>query len=173
MNKNITTIIEGLQLNKISEGVDLQSIDVDSVKPEKKDMDRAEGMKLNNRKAREDGSPWKVCAAKMAKAIKDPMKLIRRSKAVRMTYGDFYDGDSDSDVWEPFEEALKSMGFSPSKIQSIEKCKPANGITRVAKPIQKPKPQPKPQPKPSIQAEKPKQKKEIKAKSEVDYDFPF
>ena len=169
MNNTITTIIEGLQLNKVHEGVDLQSIDVDSVKPEKKDMDRAEGMKLNNRKAREDGSPWKVCAAKMAKAIKDPMKLIRRSKAVRMTYGDFYDGDSDSDVWERFKEALENMGFSDSQIQSIERCKPANGITRVAKPVQ----QPKPQPKPSIQAEKPKQKKEIKAKSEVDYDFPF
>ena len=119
-------ILEGLAESRVYEAMsqeDIQKIDVRSVKPEKKDLDRAEGLKLNGKKSHEDGSPWAVSAGKMAKLIKDPMKLVRRSKAVRQAYGDTYSKDREADVWTPFREALVSMGFSDEQISEIEGVK--------------------------------------------------
>lgn len=119
-------ILEGLAESRVYEAMsqeDIQKIDVKSVKPEKKDLDRAEGLKLNGKKSHEDGSPWAVSAGKMAKLIKDPMKLVRRSKAVRQAYGDTYSKDKEADVWTPFREALVNMGFSEEQISEIEGVK--------------------------------------------------
>ena len=65
----------------------------------------------------------------MAKLIKDPIKLIRRAKAVVKRYGAFgymgYGHDvgycihKDSDVFKPFAIALTDMGFTYQQIKQI------------------------------------------------------
>lgn len=140
MNKSMNLILEGLHDDRILEAMskeDIQKIDVNSIKPEKKDLDRAEGLKVNAKKTHEDGSPWNVLAGKMAKLIKDPMKLVRRSKAVRMTYGDAYDKNKEADVWTPFKEALVSMGFSDSQISDIEKLGGHGTKSKLSQSLQK------------------------------------
>jgi hypothetical protein len=62
-------------------------IEVADVVPEQKDHDRAEGMKFRKGTFHGDNSPFKSNASKMAKAIEDPIKLVRRSKAVAQMYG--------------------------------------------------------------------------------------
>ena len=136
MNKNINLILEGLHDDRILEAMskeDIQKIDVNSIKPEKKDLDRAEGLKVNGKKFHGDGSPWNVLAGKMAKLIKDPMKLVRRSKAVRMTYGDTYNKNKEADVWSPFREALVNMGFSEDQISEIEGVKVDKSVNKEVK----------------------------------------
>jgi len=90
----------------IEEAVDIHSINIKSVKPEKKDLDRAVGIKSVSD------------ASKMAKLIKDPMKLIRRTKAV---YAVHYSDKSSNkeDYWSPFIQAMKDMGFTDGEISDL------------------------------------------------------
>jgi len=58
----------------------------------------------------------------MSKLIKDPLKLVRRSKAVVVVWGteDYYnDNDGTENVWLPFKRALVAMGFNPDQIDEI------------------------------------------------------
>ena len=115
----VREILEGRSVREaIASGVNeagfsgpVQDIDVETVMPDQKDWDRAVGLRFNGSKFHGDNSPWAVKAKTMANAIKDPMKLVRRAKAVRATYGSEYDGDPESDVYAPFRDALIRMGF--------------------------------------------------------------
>jgi hypothetical protein len=88
------------------------------VKPENKDYERALGLASDY----DDAVPSTPKAMKMSKLIKDPLKLVRRSKAVVGIWGtDDHEGkDVDENVWLPFKKALKDMGFTEDQIDAIE-----------------------------------------------------
>lgn len=121
-------------LNEAYEG-DIKYIDVETINPTKKDIDRAEGLQYSGGTFRGDGKPFGSEASKMAKLIKDPIKLVRRSKAVAARYGadegydsntGFYhhvEADKDTDVWGPFKRRLIEFGFTPEQISIISNFK--------------------------------------------------
>lgn len=106
-------------------------IDVNSVQPEKKDIMRAEGLLILRNKTNGDGSPFRSNASKMSKLITDPFKMVRRAKAVSMMYGfgDYFplppgkEINQGSNVFAPFAEALKNIGFSKQQITDIASWK--------------------------------------------------
>ena len=120
-------------LNEVlHDDIPVEEIDVDRIIPTKKDMERAEGLAWRGSTFKGSGAPWGSEAAKMAKLIKDPLKLVRRAKAVVSYwdkrgyisyYSDYYGRtvgpDKESDVWEPFRERLMEMGFSTEQINKI------------------------------------------------------
>lgn len=120
-----------MKLADLFERADPASLDIDSIKPEKKDIDRAEGLRFKGSAFHGDNTPWSSEASKMAKLIKDPAKLVRRAKAVVQVYDRHHNpsqptlksmmGDKDRDVWTPFKDALKAMGFGHEQISKIEK----------------------------------------------------
>lgn len=115
---------------------EISQIDVSKIQPTQKDFDRADGLLFRGHTFRGDNLPWASEANKMAKLIKDPIKLIRRAKAVYAAYGDKYsprvnntgyyitnyqeDGDKEVDVWTPFNDALKRMGFTIDQIKILK-----------------------------------------------------
>lgn len=117
-------------LNESFDG-SVEDINVEEIIPQQKDYDRAEGLKWQGHSFKGNGEPYGSEASKMAKLIKDPIKLVRRAKAVVATYGSdeghfsntgYYhhvDPDIDSDVWGPFKRRLKEFGFTGDQISSI------------------------------------------------------
>ncbi|MDY5929929.1 MAG: hypothetical protein SPJ27_07835 [Candidatus Onthovivens sp.] len=115
---------------------EISQIDVSKIQPTQKDFDRADELLFRGHTFRGDNLPWASEANKMAKLIKDPIKLIRRAKAVYAAYGDKYsprvnntgyyitnyqeDGDKEVDVWTPFNDALKRMGFTVDQIKTLK-----------------------------------------------------
>lgn len=122
------TDAEGAHPNE-SAPTDVSTIDVDKVEPEQKDIDRAEGMTWGGRGRSTfygSGAPFSSNAKKMAAAIKDPLKLVRRAKAVVARFGTRdhagYSGGKhveSGQVWEPFKDALYAMGFTSSQVDKI------------------------------------------------------
>jgi hypothetical protein len=96
------------------------------IRPQQKDKDRAEGLIFRGKTFFGSGAPWESEASKQAKLIKDPIKLVRRAKAVFEKWGDVtYTGysagvPSDQNVWKPFQEALRNAGFSWPMIQALK-----------------------------------------------------
>lgn len=99
----------------------MKDINVNEIIPEEKDYERAEGLKFRHgsKEVRESGYPWESSGEAMAKAIKDPVKLVRRAKAVVATYGIYY-GDDNDFIWRPFYKALFAMGFSLDDVKRIQ-----------------------------------------------------
>lgn len=102
-------------------------LELSTIMPDKKDYDRAEGLRFRGKTFYGNNSPWGSEAAKMAKLIKDKNKLIRRAKAVVATYGTekhtgYVNGGTpvEEDVWGPFKDALMKMGLSREEIKAIE-----------------------------------------------------
>ena len=95
------------------------------VDPEKKDMDRAHGLIKSGRRSNNNGSPVTAAARKMANAITDTNKLIRRAKAVACVWGiSDYEGERNGvkvieNIWKPFARRLEEKGFSYSDIVEI------------------------------------------------------
>lgn len=99
------------------------------VRPQQKDKDRVEDFAFFKRGYRNwfygNGAPISSNASKQAKLIKDPLKLIRRAKAVVNRWGtrDYYGYSGGNPIlenaWKPFEEALRNMGFNREQIQAI------------------------------------------------------
>jgi len=127
MKKSELRTIIREEIKILLEAVKPEDIDVDSVKPDQKDIDRAEGLQFMGNKFHGAYSPWGAEASKMAKLIKDNMKLVRRAKAVVKVWGTApYNppsSDKPEDQWSPFREALKRAGFSREQITSIENYK--------------------------------------------------
>lgn len=67
--------------------MDTSTINIKSYTPQKKDIDRAENLSWCRGSYYGSGAPFQSEASKMAKLIKDPGKLIRRSIAVLMRWG--------------------------------------------------------------------------------------
>ena len=95
-------------------------INVELHNPLKKDIDRAKGLEYSKGTWHGSGQPWHSSASSMSKLILDPLKLIRRAKAVVQVWGTRYRGN-EYEVWTPFKEALKDMGFTRDQISLIEK----------------------------------------------------
>lgn len=108
-------------------------LDIDIVKhinPQQKDLDRVDDygqyMKGNQNWFYGSGAPISGNASKQAKLIKDPVKLIRRAKAVILRWGTRdYSGYVDGNriienVWKPFDIALRQAGLSSEMIQEIK-----------------------------------------------------
>ena len=112
---NFTEVLRGLN----ESGADL---DVDSIHPEQKDYDRADGLKFRGHTFHGNNCPWEGEASKMAKSIKNPEKLVRRAKAVAGTYGTgtHYAGDGTKhEIWSHFENALQRHGHSREAIKKV------------------------------------------------------
>jgi hypothetical protein len=120
-----------MKLKELVEAVDVTSLDIDTIKPDKKDVERADGLNFQGKTFKGNNEPFAGEASKMAKLIKDPTKLVRRSKAVVAMYGtEKYDpyggraghftGSQRKEVWAPFADALENMGFTRDQIKKIE-----------------------------------------------------
>jgi len=72
----------------------IEDIDIESIQPDQKDMDRIDGLKSTKEHA-------------MAKSIKDPIKLVRRTKAYIMKNGN---------VDNPFTDMMLDMGFTAKQM---------------------------------------------------------
>jgi hypothetical protein len=96
------------------------------IRPQQKDKDRADGLQFRGKTFFGSGAPFESEAAKQAKLIKDPIKLVRRAKAVFARWGDYnHTGwsagiPSDQNVWKPFEEALRNLGLNREMIQALK-----------------------------------------------------
>ena len=99
------------------ETFNLEYLPCGSIKPDNKDYERALGLASDY----DDAVPSTAKSSKMSKLIKDPLKLVRRSKAVVGIWGtDDHEGkDVDENVWLPFKRALIAMGFNPDQIDEI------------------------------------------------------
>ena len=104
-------------------------IDVTSIQPTQKDLDRAESLRFTQSYVGSykstfhgDNTPWNREAEKMAKLITDPIKLVRRAKAVLQTYGLGYEYDDETAVWAPFKTRMLKLGFTNQQIAAILKC---------------------------------------------------
>jgi hypothetical protein len=106
------------------------NIDVNLILPEGKDYQRAKQMDFYKHGMRNwfygSGAPIQSLAEKQAKLIKDPVKLVRRAKAVAAVWGtrDYHGGTGGGNwktenVWKPFEKALRAMGFTGEQIRLI------------------------------------------------------
>jgi hypothetical protein len=99
--------------------MEAKEINVSRINPDNKDYERA----LDFGYADDKETPQTSKAEKMSKLIKDPLKLVRRSKAVVGIWGtdDYYNNNDGTDnVWIPFKRALVAMGFTPDQIQEIK-----------------------------------------------------
>lgn len=102
-------------------------MDVNKILPETKDIMRAENLIILRGKTKDDDRPFRSNASKMSKLITDPFKMVRRAKAVSQLYGygDYFplppgkNIDQASNVFAPFAEALKRMGFTKEQIDDI------------------------------------------------------
>jgi len=105
----------------------MNGIDIDKITPSQKDYDRADGLQFNGKTFYGNGSPFQSCASRMAKLIKDKVKLVARAKAIadRWGTGDYYGYSAGNpikeNVWIPFAEALEKAGFSYDEIRIISK----------------------------------------------------
>lgn len=108
------------------------NLNVTLIEPQRKDYERVIGFDfdLTFGKCSFYGSnaPFSHNAVKMAKLIKDPVKLVRRAKAVAAVWGtrDYHGGIGGGNwkvenVWKPFERALHSVGFDYSQIAEISR----------------------------------------------------
>jgi len=84
--------------------MNVANFDVVSIKPEKKDHDRVANLARTKEEA-------------MAKSIKDPTKLLRRTKAYIAKNGD---------IPNPFVRQMAKMGFTESQIAQITKYQPGD-----------------------------------------------
>jgi len=99
--------------------MNVKEFNVGSIEPEAKDYERAAGLSSSY----DDYIPDSGKAIRMANAIKDPFKLVRRSKAIVGAWGteDYECKLSTENVWAPFENALRKMGFTEDQIDTISK----------------------------------------------------
>jgi hypothetical protein len=102
--------------------MNVKELNIDSIEPEPKDYDRAVGLASSH----DEYVPDTGKAQRMANAIKDPYKLVRRAKAVVGAWGtDNYKVKFDwlpsPNVWLPFKSALVKMGFTESQIDEISR----------------------------------------------------
>jgi hypothetical protein len=99
--------------------MNVKEFNIDSIEPEPKDYDRAVGFATSF----DAYVPDTGKAQRMANAIKDPYKLVRRAKAVVGAWGtDTYEGENwQENVWIPFKSALRTIGFTEDQIDEISR----------------------------------------------------
>jgi hypothetical protein len=112
--------------------------EIREIDPDIKDMDRAIAFDVykngNNTWSHGNGSPIEALATKQSKLITKEKKMIRRAKATILIWG-YEDYNSDhgiENMWRPFEQGLRRMGFSTQKINIIKNYKPIDDLTLAA-----------------------------------------
>ena len=105
--------------------------EISKIEPDIKDMDRAVAFdfyKCGNRNwFHGNGAPITSLASKQAKIITNEKKLVRRAKATILIWGyiDYHLSNGVvENVWNPFCDRLREMGFSNEKINVIKYYKP-------------------------------------------------
>lgn len=103
---------------------------VKRLKPDAKDLKRVDDFSFYKSGMRNwfygNGAPIASNARKQAKLIKDPIKLVKRAKAVVQRWGtqDHFGYAAGQpireNVWEHFEYALREAGFDFLAIQEIK-----------------------------------------------------
>lgn len=105
----------------------ITAINVSQIVPEPKDIERAQNLEWRNGSFFGNGAIHQGKAEAMAKLIKDPIKLVRRAKAVIITHGIHqHDGLSNAGrrthfahPWLPFRIRLAEIGFTYAQITLI------------------------------------------------------
>lgn len=98
---------------------------LESIIPERKDIDRALGFCKSGKRSQDPNFPYVTKAEPMAKAITDREKLVRRAKAVAAVWGikdieGVIDGRQVKvNVWLPFAKRLDELGFTVTQIHEI------------------------------------------------------
>lgn len=116
------------------------NLNVSQIQPERKDYARALDFDFDKTGGRRsfygNGAPFAHNAERMAKLIKDPVKLVRRAKAVVAVWGTRdHTGYSAGvpkieNVWNPFARALREMGFTANQIQEISQHRVEDSFLR-------------------------------------------
>ena len=119
------------------------NLNVTLIEPQTKDYHRALEMDFYKHGYRNwfygNGAPIQSLAEKQSKLIKDPVKLVRRAKAVAAVWGTrSYNGyaggiPKEENVWRPFERALQSMGFNYAQIAEIGRFSVSEVYARIVK----------------------------------------
>lgn len=109
--------------------MNVRELPIATIHPTQKDMDRVDAFWADTSFGRchfyGNGSPMASGAKSMAKLIKDPVKLVRRAKAVVARWGArTHTGYSagqpvNEDVWAPFRTRLQELGFTHNQISQI------------------------------------------------------
>ncbi|MFW9948535.1 MAG: hypothetical protein ACFFKA_00240 [Candidatus Thorarchaeota archaeon] len=117
----------------------LSQEEIFEINPDIKDMDRATAFDIYKSGSRNwfhgNGAPITSLAAKQAKLIRDPRKMIRRAKATILIWGyrDYnVEGGIVENVWNPFEEAMRDMGFNEEAIETVKYYRPLDEDTIAA-----------------------------------------
>lgn len=97
--------------------MNVKEFNISSIEPEPKDYDRAVGLSSSH----DEYVPDTGKAVRMANAIKDPYKLVRRSKAIVGAWGTDNYGTWQENVWIPFRSALVKMRFTEDQIDEISR----------------------------------------------------
>jgi len=113
----------------LNESIDVKEIDVEKIQPDTKDFSRMEDLKWQGSTFFGTGAPFQGKIDAMAKLIKDPIKLVRRAKAIISEYGTkehvgLSNGGKTrhpANPWKSFETALIKMGFTNTQIEEIKK----------------------------------------------------
>lgn len=100
---------------ELSQPINVAAIDVNAQVPDEHDIMRAENLKDKTVKTLTDRDKTKAYV--MSRVIKDPHKLVRRTKAFIAKYG------KASDLVKPFYDALQAAGFDATQIANIKKYK--------------------------------------------------
>ena len=107
----------------------VQNLVIAQINPTQKDLDRVNEFDFYKSGMRNwfygNGSPIESIAAKQAKLIKDPEKLVRRAKATVARWGTqphhgYAAGQPKEEwPWRAFKTRLQEMGFTNGQIQEI------------------------------------------------------
>ena len=140
----LTTFEEFLNRSAINESIDqddainesavipssMTDEEISKIMPDKKDLDRAEDLQWMGSSFYGNRAPYAGKTRAQLKAIKDPLKMIRRCKAFIANYGysesvGYSRGlpvEKDRiNVGLECEKALREMGFSGSQVETIRK----------------------------------------------------
>ena len=102
-----------------------EDIVIEKLKIDEKDFNRADNLQFRCGSFYGSGAPWTSEASKMAKLIKDPVKLAKRTIAVVARWGTGeHTGWSagvpkSENAFAPFRSRLYEMGFSCDQIDAI------------------------------------------------------
>lgn len=104
-----------------------KELNVKEIRPTEQDIERANNLRWNGRSFFGNNSPFPGKVTTMAKTIKDPIKLVRRTKAIVQVYGvhgwcGLSDGGKKlhpSTPWKTFSNRLRELGFTHQQIEEI------------------------------------------------------
>lgn len=109
--------------------MNVQTLNVAQITATPHDIERVEGLRWNGRSFFGNNSPFPGKVTTMAKVIKDPVKLVQRTKAIVQIYGcrewcgmaDMGRKQYPSHPWQTFSKRLYELGFTREQVEAIRK----------------------------------------------------